>query len=204
MSASPLLTVGVVGDTHVPDRAPSLPPGLLDGLRSAGVAHILHAGDVCSQRVLSELGEVAPVSAARGNRDFLFSPPLPMAVELEFAGVKVGLVHGHGGVVSYWQDKVAYVLQGYRMERYAHLAEKAVPHAQVLVYGHTHHPENRWLNGRLIFNAGAATGFRLGRENFHPSYGLLHFYAHGRVAGEICPLHNVELRSGVWVTRSTV
>lgn len=202
MSMPPLLTVGVVGDTHVPDRAPSLPPGLLDGLKSTGVVHILHTGDVCSQRVLNELGELAPVSVARGNRDFLFSPPLPMMVEVEFAGVKVGLIHGHGGMMRYWQDKVAYIVEGYRMERYASLAENTVPQAQVLVYGHSHRPENRWVNGRLIFNPGAATGFRVGREIFSPSYGLLHIYPQAQVSGEIIPLDKIELRSGKWEPKS--
>jgi putative phosphoesterase len=171
---------------------------LLEGLSSAGVAHILHAGDVCSQRVLAELGELAPVSAVRGNRDFLVSPPLPMALELEFAGVKVGLLHGHGGVKRYWLDRFAYLIEGYRVERYTRLAENTLSQARVLVYGHSHRPENRWLNGRLIFNAGAAVGFRMGRADFPPSYGLLRFYAHGHVEGEIVPLHSVELRGGAW------
>jgi len=198
MSQTPLLTVGVVGDTHVPDRAASLAPGLLDGLRGAGVAHILHAGDVCSGRVLKELAEIAPVSAVRGNRDFLFSPPLPMALELEFCGVKVGLLHGHGGMRRYWMDKFAYIVEGYRVERYTRLGVDTLPRAAVLVYGHSHRPENRWIDGRLIFNAGAATGFKLGKEVFPPSYGLLRFYPQARVEGEIVNLPGIELCSGVW------
>ncbi len=201
MSELPIITVGVVGDTHVPDRAPSLAPGLLEGLQSAGVGHILHAGDVCSQRVLSELGELAPVSAVRGNRDFLMSPLLPMTVELEFAGVKVGLLHGHGGMRRYWQDKLAYIVEGYRVERYTRLAENTLPQARVLVYGHSHHPENHWVGGRLIFNAGAAVGFRLGKADYPPSFGLLRFYPGGQVAGEIISLRSVELRGGAWVSK---
>ena len=196
MSSAPLVT-------HVPDRAPSLAPGLLEGLRSAHPDHILHTGDVCSSRVLAELGELAPVSVAQGNRDLLFVPPLPMAVELEFAGVKVGLVHGHGGWKRYWLDKFAYITEGYRVERYQKTVLVSVPQAVVLVYGHSHRPENRWIDGRLIFNPGAAVGFRLGKFDFPPSYGVLRFYAEGRVEGEILSLPGTELRRGAWVRRES-
>lgn len=188
MSEAPLLTVAVVADTHIPDRASALPSGLLDALRESGAAQILHAGDVCAPRVLSELGTVAPVLAARGNRDFIFSPPLPLVVDVELAGVKISLQHGHGGPRSYWMDKVAQVLRGYTLDRYRHILLKGSPHARVFVFGHTHRPENVWIEGRLFFNPGASIGVRFGRLDLKPSFGLLRIYAGGRVESEVIRL----------------
>jgi putative phosphoesterase len=191
--------VGVVADTHIPDRAPSLPPGLIEGLWGAGVKHIFHAGDVCTQRVLDDLEKVAPVSAARGNRDFLISPALPMSQDLELGGVRFGLLHGHGGMRQYWLDKFGYIFNGYDIERYRRVAERSCPHALVWVYGHSHHPENRWIDGHLLFNPGAATGFHLGPNDYFPSFGLLRVYSGGRVEGEIIHLERYDIRNREWV-----
>ena len=198
MSEQPLITVGVLADTHVPDRAACLAPGLLEGLRAAGVGRIFHAGDVCSRRVLTQLEEIAPVTAVRGNRDFTILPPLPLRFEEEIGGVLVGMVHGHGGWAGYWRDKLKYIVEGYRLERYIQAAGAACPEARVIIFGHTHHPENAWRDGRLFFNPGPSVGFQLGSYQCASSYGLLRFYPGGRVQGEIVSLPNVRLRSGVW------
>lgn len=199
MNEAPPIVVGVVADTHVPDRVSGLPPGLTEAFRSAGVSHILHAGDVCARRVLDELAAVAPVCAARGNRDFLFNPPLPMANEIEVGGVRIGICHGHGGTMRYWLDKFGYVFQGYRYERYLEIARGACPRAHVWVYGHSHRSENRWVDGRLLFNPGAATGFRFGTLDYPPTYGLLRIYPGGRIEGEVLAIRGWRVRSGDWV-----
>jgi putative phosphoesterase len=199
MSKVSLLTVGVVADTHIPDRAPSLPPGLIESLINAGVGHIFHAGDVCTQRVLDELNKVAPVSAVRGNRDFLFNPALPMSLELELEGVRFGLLHGHGGMRRYWLDKLGYIVKGYDIERYRRVAELTCPQAQVWIYGHSHHPENIWIDGHLVFNPGAATGFHLGSNDYFPSFGLLRVYPGGHVEGEIIHLERYDIRNREWM-----
>jgi putative phosphoesterase len=184
MSAAPLITIAVVSDTHIPDRAPALPEGLLEALSAAGVEQILHAGDVCAPRVLAQLKEVAPVLAARGNRDFVFSPSLPLVVDVELAGVKISLQHGHGGMRSYWADKFAYVYEGYRLERYWRRLTAVSPDAKVYIFGHTHRPENVWRDGRLLFNPGAMVGIKLGNLMIPPSYGLLRIYEQGRLEAE--------------------
>ena len=196
MSSDSPIIVGVVADTHVPDRMPGLPAALLDQLRAAHPARILHAGDVCTQHVLDELGQIAPVSAVRGNRDFLVQPALPMALEIEVGGVTLGMVHGHGGTRDYWLDKFAYITQGYRVERYCRIAQRDCPNARVWIFGHSHVPENREIDGGWAFNPGACTGFRLGRYNYPPSFGLLRVYPGGRVEGEILRIPGAEAYSG--------
>jgi predicted phosphodiesterase len=139
------------------------------------------------------------VNAARGNRDFLISPALPMALEMDMGGVCFGLLHGHGGMRQYWLDKFGYIFNGYDIERYRRVAERACPQARVWVYGHSHHPENRWIDGRLLFNPGAATGFHFGPNDYFPSFGLLRVYAGGRVEGEIIQLERYDIRDREWV-----
>src|SRR5205814_6403698 len=61
-SRPPMLTVGVISDTHGLVR-----PEALAALQ--GCAHILHAGDVGNAEVLATLRALAPVTAVRGNND---------------------------------------------------------------------------------------------------------------------------------------
>jgi putative phosphoesterase len=54
--------IGLISDTHGLMR-----PEALTAL--AGVAHIVHAGDIGSEDVLAQLRKIAPVTAVRGNND---------------------------------------------------------------------------------------------------------------------------------------
>lgn len=54
--------VGLISDTHGLMR-----PEALAAL--AGVSHIVHAGDIGSGEILSQLRNIAPVTAVRGNND---------------------------------------------------------------------------------------------------------------------------------------
>ncbi len=190
--------VGVVADTHVPDRVNELHPGLLPALRDAQVTHILHAGDACVNRILEELATVAPVTVVRGNRDWMLRPLPPWNVRLELGGVKIALAHGQGSFTSYWLDKFLYVLQGYRFERYRRLVAGSWPAAQVIVFGHTHRAEQRMESGRLFFNPGSASfGFHQG--NLRPSFGVLHIGPQQAVSAEILPLEGWRVAQGRWV-----
>ncbi len=195
--SAPELTVGVVADTHIPDRVNALHPDLLDALRAAGVDQILHLGDVCVNRVLDELGQVAPVSSVRGNRDWLLNPRPPWQRLLTLRGIPVQVAHGQGGFFTYWFDKVLYVLVGYRFERYRQVVQRSAPEAQVYLFGHTHHPENRLIDGRLFFNPGSACA-NFASGYMPPSFGLLHFAQNTPVRAEICPLRGWRARRGRW------
>lgn len=165
------ITVGVLADTHVPDRLRDIHPGILPAFEAAGVGHILHAGDVCSPAVIRALEAVAPVTAVRGNRDWLL-PALPLAQEVRLGGARLGLMHGHGGFARYLWDKAGYLFNGYHLERYLDTLIHTLPEAQVVIYGHTHHPELLWHAGKLLFNPGSASfGYSRSRP---PSVGLLH------------------------------
>jgi uncharacterized protein len=135
------MILGVVSDTHG-FVAPSLP----ELLREAGVEGILHAGDVGSYSVLSELEEVAPVTAVRGNVD-REGPlaQLPGEVRLSLEGLDVYMSH-IGGLPAVWLP---------RLPR---------PLPAVAICGHSHIPLLDELGGVLFLNPGSAgTGRRFGR-----------------------------------------
>ena len=76
-----MTTLGVISDTHIPDRTPQLNPRVLEVFQQARVTQILHAGDIMVQSVLDELATIAPVQAVCGNRDIWNLKHLPDKLE---------------------------------------------------------------------------------------------------------------------------
>jgi putative phosphoesterase len=181
-----MITLGIIGDTHVPDRRAGVNPLALDIFRQAEVGAILHAGDVSVRRVLSELEEIAPVHAVRGNRDWISLSSLPFRKVLTFEGIRLGMVHGHGTVLEYLFDKVDYVIHGLDQERYKRRALATFPDVDVVVFGHLHIPVNEWVGNRLLFNPGSACCPDIGR--YRPAIGLLRIEGPGKLHAEIVPL----------------
>jgi uncharacterized protein len=178
-----VITIGVVSDTHIPDRARQIHPAVTTVFREAGVQAILHAGDISTPATLQLLEEIAPVYAVRGNRDWVALRHLPFTRQLEFGGVKVGLTHGHGPLLDYMRDRMDYMLRGYRLEMFAPRLLSAFPDVDVIVFGHTHRSLNQRLDGRLVFNPGSP--HFPDPKTAMPSVGLLHISDAGTVAGEI-------------------
>ncbi len=178
-----MISLGVIADTHVPDRARRLDMQVLPLFQQAGVSAILHAGDVSIPRVLNKLAALAPVYAVRGNRDWLALGRLPYSLCLTFEGITIALAHGHGRWWNYLADKVELLIKGYRLGRYRGRLLKAFPDVRVIVFGHTHRPINHWVGEQLIFNPGSP--HFPGENGYAPSVGLLHISAGGHVWGEI-------------------
>jgi putative phosphoesterase len=191
------IIVGVVSDTHVPDRVSRLHPELLASLKTDKVELILHAGDITIPSVLRQFEEIAPVFAVRGNRDWAFRNQLPLLLELNIGGMTVVLVHGHGGLVSYFRDKWYYITQGYRLERYLTAFKNTLPKSRVVVFGHTHHPVSLIDNERYYFNPGSATIHPFLQES--PTYGILRFGKDGVVTGQIKELSGARLSARRWL-----
>lgn len=180
------ITLGVAADTHVPDRAAGLHPALLDCFSEQKVDAILHAGDICTPDVLVELSRIAPVHAVRGNRDIFFLRSLPDKLNLEFNGISIGLVHGHGNLRNYLTDRLRYYLGGLKILRFRQRAVETFPNSQVIVFGHIHHPVHHWVDRKYLFNPGSACC----PDNFPgpPSAGLLFLHQDGSVEGKIFSL----------------
>jgi putative phosphoesterase len=181
-----VIKLGVIADTHIPDKAKALHPQVLPILRRSGVSAILHAGDISCVAVLKALSEIAPVYAVLGNRDWAFLRQLPLHRTLTFDGIVLGLTHSHGGLRSYIIGKFQYIAEGYNLERFKPRLLETFPTADVIVFGHTHRPLVRWANGKLFFNPGS-TCFTDKRE-IPPSLGMLSIQPGGQTRGEIIPL----------------
>lgn len=187
------VTLGVLADTHVPDRKQQLAPVVLRIFREANVSAILHAGDITSRRVLHTLENIAPVYAVRGNRDWVALGKLPFECILNIAGIRLALTHGHGRWWEYLRDRVVYLFAGYKPEIFQARLLENYSSAQVIIFGHTHRALNQWVDGKLLFNPG--TPHRLQTNQTPPSVGLLHIGATGAVESKIVLLDSVEPKS---------
>jgi uncharacterized protein len=135
--------VVVLSDTHAPRRWRTCPPAVAGYLRHADL--ILHAGDVCTASVLTELAEYAPVTAVVGNND---DPSVAewgaaATAELDLDGLGVAMVHDSGAKTGRLQ----------RMRR-------RFPGADLVVFGHSHIPLDESVPGLRIFNPGSPTDRR--------------------------------------------
>ncbi len=118
--------VGVISDTHGHLRVSAL-----QALQACD--HILHAGDVGGPEILAELRRLAPLTAVRGNCDNgHWAERLPFETVVGIEGLSFYLTHA--------------------MER----PDRIPQGVQVVVYGHTHHPEQQRRDGVLFLNPGSA------------------------------------------------
>jgi len=111
------MRLGILSDTHG-----MLRPEVLDVF--AKVDRILHAGDVGGKAILERLGALAPVTAVYGNVDgSVLRARLPRVAEVKVDGFVFAVTHGDQ-LGSPTPDGL----------------KAAFPHADVIVYGHTHRP----------------------------------------------------------------
>ena len=139
------MKIGVISDTHG-FLDPKI-PGLF-----AGVAHILHAGDI-DVFIVFELEQIAPVTAVLGNAD----ANLPFKeTEIVKLAARKFLVH-HIVNPQSLSDKIK--------SRIARERPDAV------IFGHTHKPFCETIGGILFFNPGYAGKPKFGAER---SVAILH------------------------------
>jgi putative phosphoesterase len=122
------MIIGVISDTHG-----LLRPEALAELK--GCDRIIHAGDIGAPEILTRLGEIAPVTAVRGNVDkAAWAKQIPETDVLEAGGVSIYVLH--------------------RLED-LDLKPEAAGFA-VVVCGHNHAPKVETVGGVLYFNPGSA------------------------------------------------
>lgn len=147
---TPLLTIGVVSDTHG-----HVYPHIKELLE--GVDHIIHAGDVCSPEVLTELRAIAPVTAVRGNCDTeAWAVTLPQRVEIDLAGVRFTVTHIGARVAGRPTGPAP-------PARSTGPASPARAVAEVAITGHTHVAAVEQRGEVLHLNPGSAGPRRFGR-----------------------------------------
>jgi len=143
--------IGVLSDTHL--TAPD------DGIRALARTHfaetdlILHAGDLVDLSVLDAFAG-REVRAVCGNMDGpRVRQVLPEQLVLDISGFRIAVIHGWGSPDEL-EQRIAQKLND----------------VDCIVYGHSHYPANRIINGVLFFNPGSATDRRFAKSR---SVGLL-------------------------------
>ena len=186
--------IGLIADTHIPDRSASLNPRILDAFKSVHL--ILHAGDISSPVVLDELSRIADTVAVRGNnrgdrRCFQTSLPDKAVIEVN-RGIRIGLFHG----VENLYQRVSDVVIGRSgfTSKCTHRILKRVkpifPEVDCTVFGHSHWPVIHFDSTRLFVNPGKAFG---SKEN---TIGIMEI-RQGEVRVKILPLGMVGRLSAI-------
>jgi hypothetical protein len=128
------IRIGVITDTH----------GLYDPAierHFAGVAEILHAGDIGEKAVVRRLRRIAPVTAVSGNVDDYEASGFPRRRVLERGGVRIALCH-----VLYEKGKMTTEAEAW--------LNREEP--DVCVFGHSHRPTLAQHGRTMLFNPGSA------------------------------------------------
>jgi len=122
------LRIGIISDTH----------GLLRPEAEqhlAGVAQIIHAGDIGRPEIITALGRIAPVIAIRGNVETAdWADRYPATATFELGGRTIHLVHD---VHDFALDPRASGID-------------------LVVSGHSHQPRIETVGGVLYLNPGSA------------------------------------------------
>lgn len=129
----------MLADTHLRADLSALPSAVWAQVEACDA--VLHAGDVMTADLLDALRARRPVHAVLGNNDHELRGQLPETLELELAGVRVGMVHDSGAAKG-------------REGRMA----SAFPDADLVVFGHSHIPwDATGPGGQVVFNPGSPT-----------------------------------------------
>ena len=141
----------VLADTHMPRKGRRLDPLVFNELERADL--ILHLGDITRPEILTELGQFAAIRAVQGNNDSSeLRERLPLKDQFVIGPHAITMIHGHVG------------------GRTAREAASRVNGSGIVLFGHSHRPECRKLNGILYFNPGSPTDRRWGP---YRSFGIL-------------------------------
>lgn len=150
------MRIAVLADTHV-NKLEYLPKKIIDALSTVDL--IIHAGDFTDVQLLEELTQLKEVKAVHGNMDSgELKAVLPVKEIVETENKRIGITHGSGAPWGI-EERVRKMFESDRID--------------IIVYGHSHRPQNKVINDILFFNPGKAAD----------SFGILTI--DGEVEGEI-------------------
>ena len=134
------MRLGIISDTHG-----VISKEVFDVF--AEVDHILHAGDVGSPEIITDLESLAPVTAVYGNMDgFEVRDRCEKVANLMLDGFIIVVTHG---------DQFGSPSPG--------VLHEAFPDAEIIVYGHTHRPKLELVDKTVtVMNPGSAGDSRHG------------------------------------------
>jgi hypothetical protein len=134
------LRIAVLSDTHI-SSFENIPKKIIDTLSTVDL--IIHAGDFTTIEVLRGLQQLGEVKAVQGNMDSTeLKSTLPVKETIEVENKRIGITHGWG---SPWRIEHR-VKEMFDQDR-----------VDIIVYGHSHHSQNKRIDDILFFNPGKAT-----------------------------------------------
>jgi hypothetical protein len=147
------MVAAVIADTHLPRGRRTLPARCVDLIATADA--VIHAGDFLTVAVLRDLEAIGPpVHGVHGNVD---EPELrqllPAELTLELSGNTIAVLHDAGPARG-------------RLER----LRRRFPHADAVIFGHSHMPAHEKSGDFQIFNPGSPTERRRAKRR---SMGLM-------------------------------
>ena len=156
--------IGVVSDTHISGFDPRLKKVIDENFGDVDL--IFHAGDLVDISVLSLFGD-KEVRAVHGNMDNQrVRQALPEQLVMSINGFQIALIHGWGAPEGLERKLMA-----------------KVGKVDCIVFGHTHYPMNKIIDGVYFFNPGSAIDKRFAASR---SIGILEVGA--EITGRIISL----------------
>jgi putative phosphoesterase len=146
----------VISDTHIPVVSDKLPEVIIEEAKKSDFC--IHAGDFISADVFDCLSKITKSYGVCGNMDESdLRGKLPEKQVIQFGDIRLGLIHGRGSPAALMD----YINAEFKNELNA---------LDIIVFGHTHHPLDKEICGRIYFNPGSCTD-----TIFAPysSYGIL-------------------------------
>ncbi|MCU0651226.1 MAG: metallophosphoesterase [Candidatus Omnitrophica bacterium] len=137
-----MIKIGVLSDSHIPDRAKELPAKLLEEFRNADM--VIHAGDMVDPSVHKALLEVCKdVRAVSGNMDpSQIKDVFPVRQIIKAGKFTIGLVHGWGPP----NRLLDVVKEEFKSEK-----------PDIVIFGHSHQALNHKDGRTIYFNPGSPT-----------------------------------------------
>lgn len=134
------MRIAVLADTHV-DRLEHLPKKIIDALGTVDV--IIHAGDFTGLQLLKQLRQLKDTRAVHGNMDSQeLKTVLPGREVVEIGSRRIAITHGSGAPWGI-DKRIRKMFEGERVS--------------IIIYGHSHRPQNTVVDGILFFNPGKAS-----------------------------------------------
>lgn len=149
------MRIGVISDTHIPDRAKEIPVKIIEEFKKVDM--IIHAGDLAELSVLEKLKTICPnIKAVWGNMDpDEVRKKLPEKEIIQAGKYKIALMHGFGAPAN-----LTSLLKDIFKDS----------QADIIVFGHSHAAFNQKIGDTLFFNPGSATDKIFAPFN---SYGII-------------------------------
>ncbi len=149
------MKIGVISDTHIPDRAAKIPGDILNAFRGADM--IIHVGDLTVLNVLEELKKICPdVRVVCGNMDCIqVCNKFPEKELIKVGEVKIGVMHGFGPP----DGLVGILNQAFKKDK-----------PDLIIFGHSHAAFNEKKENIIFFNPGSPTDKVFSSYN---SYGMI-------------------------------